>query len=46
MTYKRKIAKRYSLLQLVEKLRNLSVACRHNGISRSQFYEYKRFFQE
>lgn len=28
------------------RLRNVSEACRHHGISRSQFYEYKRAFQE
>ena len=47
MTVKKKIAqKRLTLLQLAERLRNVSEACRHHGISRSQFYEYKRSFQE
>ena len=47
MTAKKKIAqKRLTLLQLAERLRNVSEACRHHGISRSQFYEYKRSFQE
>jgi transposase InsO family protein len=47
MTAKKKIAqKRLTLLQLAEKLRNVSEACRHHGVSRSQFYEYKRAFQE
>jgi transposase InsO family protein len=47
MTAKKKIAqKRLTLLQLAEKLRNVSEACRHHGVSRSQFYEYKRSFQE
>jgi len=47
MTAKKKIAqKRLTLLQLAERLRNVSKACRHHGISRSQFYEYKRSFQE
>jgi transposase InsO family protein len=47
MTAKRKIAqKRLTLLQLAERLRNVSEACRHHGVSRSQFYEYKRAFQE
>ena len=47
MTAKKKIAqKRLTLLQLAERLRNVSEACRHHGVSRSQFYEYKRSFQE
>lgn len=47
MTAKKKIAQgRLTLLQLAEKLRNVSEACRRRGITRSQFYEYKRAFQE
>jgi transposase InsO family protein len=47
MTATTKIAKtRLSLLQLAEQLRNVSEACRRRGVSRSQFYEYKRAFQE
>ena len=47
MTAKKKIAqKKLTLLQLAEQLRNVSEACRHHGVSRSQFYEYKRAFQE
>jgi len=47
MTANKKIAqKRVTLLQLAEQLRNVSQACRHHGVSRSQFYEYKRAFQE
>ena len=47
MTANEKIAqKRLTLLQLAEKIRNISEACRRRGISRSQFYEYKRAFQE
>jgi len=47
MTAEHKIAKnRLTLLQLAEKLRNISEACRRRGVSRSQFYEYKRAFQE
>lgn len=47
MTAKKKIAqKRLTLLQLAERLSNVSEACRHHGVSRSQFYEYKRAFQE
>ena len=47
MTAKRKIAQsRLTLLQLAERLRNVSEACRRRGVSRSQFYEYKRAFQE
>jgi ACT domain-containing protein len=47
MTAETKIAQsRLTLLQLAERLRNVSEACRQRGISRSQFYEYKRAFQE
>ena len=47
MTAKKKIAqKRLTLLQLAEQLRNVSEACRLHRVSRSQFYEYKRSFQE
>lgn len=34
-----------SVLQLAEGLRNVSEACRQRGVSRTQFYEYKRRFQ-
>lgn len=47
MTAEKKIAqKRLTLLQLAESIRNVSQACRHHSVSRSQFYEYKRAFQE
>jgi transposase InsO family protein len=47
MTAESKIAKnRLTLLQLAEKINNISEACRRRGVSRSQFYEYKRAFQE
>ena len=47
MTAKKKLAqKRLTLLQVAEKLRNVSEACRRHSVSRSQFYEYKRAFQE
>lgn len=47
MTAEQKIAhSRLTLLQLAERLRNVSDACRRRGVSRSQFYEYKRAFQE
>jgi len=47
MTAKKKLAqKRLTLLQVAERLRNVSEACRRHGVSRSQFYEYKRAFQE
>jgi len=47
MTAKEKIAQnKLTLLQLAEKLRSVSEACRRRGVSRSQFYEYKRTFQE
>ncbi|MDY0020596.1 MAG: IS481 family transposase [Anaerolineae bacterium] len=47
MTATEKLAhKRLTLLQLAEKLGNISKACRMHKVSRSQFYEYKRAFQE
>ena len=47
MTAEKKIAqKRLTLLQLAERIRNVSEACRHHSVSRSQFYEYKRAFHE
>jgi transposase InsO family protein len=47
MTAKQKLAqKRLTLLQLAEKLGNVSKACLMHKVSRSQFYEYKRAFQE
>jgi hypothetical protein len=47
MTAESKIAQgKMTLLQLAERLRNVSEACRRRGVSRSQFYEYKRAFQE
>jgi transposase InsO family protein len=47
MTAEKKIAqKRLTLLQVAEKLRNVSEACRRGDVSRSQFYEYKRAFQK
>jgi hypothetical protein len=47
MTAEHKIAKnRLTLLQLAEKLRNISEACRRRGVSCSQFYKYKRAFRE
>lgn len=47
MTAETKIAQaKMTLLQLAERLRNVSEACRRRGVSRSQFYEYKRAFQE
>jgi transposase len=42
---KKLIQQRLSVLQLAEALRNVSLACRQRGVSRSQFYEYKRRFQ-
>lgn len=47
MTAQQKLAtQRLTLLQLAQALGNVSEACRHRGVSRSQFYEYKRAFQE
>ena len=34
------------MLQVAERIRNVSEACRRHSVSRSQFYEYKRAFQE
>ncbi|GAB6178681.1 hypothetical protein JCM16814_35730 [Desulfobaculum senezii] len=32
-----------SVLELAERLGNVSEACRRRGVHRSQFYEYKAF---
>lgn len=46
MTAEEKLAHhRLSLLELAQALGNFSEACRQRGISRTQFYEYKRRFQ-
>lgn len=46
MTAEEKLARqRLSLIELAEALGNASEACRRRGVSRSQFYEYKRRFQ-
>jgi len=42
---KKLIQHRLSALELAKVLGNISEACRRRGISRSQFYEYKRRFQ-
>lgn len=42
---KKRIQHRLSALELARVLGNVSEACRHRGISRTQFYEYKRRFQ-
>jgi transposase InsO family protein len=39
------VRQRLSVLQLAETLGNVSEACRQRGVTRSQFYEYKRRFQ-
>ena len=36
---------RLSVLELAKALGNVSAACKQRGVSRSQFYEYKRRFQ-
>ena len=47
MTAEKKLAhKRLPLPRLAEKLGNVSKARRMHKVSRSQFYEYKRSFQE
>lgn len=40
------VLQRLSVLELAEALQNVSEACRRSGISRTQFYEYKRRYQE
>ncbi len=37
---------RLSILELAEALENVSEACRQRGMTRTQFYEYKKRFQE
>ena len=37
---------RLSVLELAQTLGSVSMACRQRGVSRTQFYEYKRRFQE
>lgn len=39
------VRQRLSVLQLAETLNSVSEACRQRGVSRTQFYEYKRRFQ-
>jgi transposase InsO family protein len=39
------VRQRLSVLELSEALGNVSEACRQRGVSRTQFYEYKRRFQ-
>ena len=46
MTAKEELVRqRLNLLQLAEALGNVSEACRRRGISRTQFYEYRRRFR-
>jgi len=45
MTAKEKLSlQRFSVLELAKTLNNVSKACRRRGISRTQFYEYRRRF--
>lgn len=47
MKAEEKVARqRLSVLELAETLGNVSEACRQRGRVRSQFYEYKKRFQE
>jgi transposase InsO family protein len=39
------VRKRLSVLKLAERLGSVSEACRQRGVSRTQFYEYRRRFQ-
>lgn len=41
----RVVHQKLSVLQLAESLQKVSEACRQRGVSRTQFYEYKRRFQ-
>ena len=46
MKAEQKLARqRLSVLEQAEALGNVSEACRRRGISRTQFYKYKRRFQ-
>ncbi len=46
MTAEEKVARqKLSVLELAKTLGNVSEACRQRGVSRTQFYEYKRRFQ-
>ena len=36
---------RLSVLELAQKLGNVSDACRRRGMTRTQFYEYKKRFE-
>lgn len=42
---KKVVRQRLSVMQLAEALGNAAEACRRRGMSRSQFYEFKRRFQ-
>lgn len=46
MAIKNKIAlRKFNLLELAKTLKNVSLACKHTGYSRQQFYEIRRNFQ-
>src|SRR5579884_1895681 len=46
MTAEEKLARhRLSVLELAQVLGNVSEACRHRGMTRTQFYDYKRRFE-
>jgi len=38
------VRQRYILLQVAEKVKNISRACRTLGFSRESYYKYKRLF--
>jgi len=46
MHNKNEVHHRLNLLELAQTLGNISEACRRQGISRTQFYEYKQRFQK
>jgi transposase len=46
MVTKNEFNHRLSLLELAQALGNISEACRRQGISRTQFYEYKQRYQK
>ena len=46
MISEEKVARhKLSVLELAERLGNVTEACKQKGVSRTQFYEYKRRFQ-
>ena len=46
MTTSERVARRLSILELGEYLKNVSEACRVMGVSRQHFYELKHSYEE